>query len=229
MSETLRIALVSEGVTDYIVIGAAISAILGERSFDLTLLQPESSAAFMGGDAGIHGGGWKGVFNWCQKSAKSPATRQILLQTYDLLIFHLDADVGEDPNENNWPAGLPLIVNCPPASDKTDALRLVILGWLGLSAASPQFLFCTPSKNTEAWVVWLFCPNDRELNRYRNSWECYASPHKRLAQLPKATRFDKNEEDYKIRSKEFSQRWPELVAELSQAARFQKEFLAAIP
>jgi len=48
MSETVRIALVAEGVTDYEVVRAAVWSMLKGRSFDLKLLQPEGSVAFTG-------------------------------------------------------------------------------------------------------------------------------------------------------------------------------------
>ena len=40
----LRIGLVAEGKTDLIIIEAALQSILGDRSFLITLLQPETSA-----------------------------------------------------------------------------------------------------------------------------------------------------------------------------------------
>ena len=70
MSSPVRIALVSEGITDYVVLKAAIESMLDGRSFILTLLQPEGSVAFSGGgNAGPFGGGWKGVHRWCLQSA----------------------------------------------------------------------------------------------------------------------------------------------------------------
>lgn len=227
--EPLRLALVAEGITDFVVIRAAISAIVGERAFDLTLLQPEESVAFVGaGDAGILGGGWKGVWRWCEQNARNLPARDVLFQTYDLLILHLDADVGEDPNEREWPPGLPCHLPCPPASDKTDALRDIALGWLQMETAPPQLVFCTPSKSTEAWMVWLFCRGDRELNRYRETWECYTQPVNRLAQQPKKLRFVKKEADYQRRSAAIEKGWPELVESLSQAARFDAEVRARL-
>ena len=60
MSKTVRIGLVAEGVTDYEILRGAMESMLGGRSFDLKLLQPEESVAFTGGgDAGYLGGGWK--------------------------------------------------------------------------------------------------------------------------------------------------------------------------
>ena len=46
MSDPIRIALVAEGPTDGIVIGAAIGSILGTKPFILKQLQPEESLAF---------------------------------------------------------------------------------------------------------------------------------------------------------------------------------------
>src|ERR1700692_65308 len=57
MSNTLRIALVAEGVTDYEVLRAAVESMLNGQSFDIKLLQPEGSVAFTGaGNAGPRGG-----------------------------------------------------------------------------------------------------------------------------------------------------------------------------
>lgn len=77
MSEPLRIAVVAEGVTDFAVIEAAIAAMLAERPFVLTALQPEGNVAFTGGgEAGPFGGGWKGVYRWCP-AGSSARRRQI--------------------------------------------------------------------------------------------------------------------------------------------------------
>lgn len=98
MSEPLRIALIAEGITDYDVIGATVASMLHGRSFNLKLLQPEESVAFTGsGHAGEFGGGWKGVYRWCRQAAarsEGHLRDDPLFLTYDLLLIHLDADVG---------------------------------------------------------------------------------------------------------------------------------------
>lgn len=227
MSEPLRIALVAEGVTDYVVFKAAVEHLIDQRSHDFTLLQPEGSVAFVGaGNAGILGGGWKGVYKWCQQNAEDTFLLNVLFRTYDVLILHLDADVGENPNEKDWPAGLPCIKPCPPVSEKTDALRAVVLGWLGLTEAPDNIVFCIPSKSTEAWMMWLFFPDDREMER--QNWECYPDPASRLSQQRKAQRFRKNQADYQARFATICQRWPELSAALSEARRFEDDFLVAL-
>lgn len=236
MSDTLRIALVAEGVTDYEVISAAIEAMLGDRSFVLQLLQPEGSLAFTsGGDAGSFGGGWKGVYRWCcQLLLRSQClSDDPLFLNYDLFILHLDADVaGEDPaNAKTDPiqelAGqLPCEQPCPPAKTTTNPLRKIMLAWVGESATPPNSILCTPSKNTETWIMAAFFPHDKDMNK--RGWECHPNPEIRLSQQPKKTRFDKSQGEYAIRKPEFQAQWPALTERLTEAKRFQAEFMAAV-
>lgn len=48
----LRIALVAEGPTDYVLIEAALKAVLGKQTFVLTQLQPEVTSPSFGGGWG---------------------------------------------------------------------------------------------------------------------------------------------------------------------------------
>jgi hypothetical protein len=237
MSSTIRIALVGEGVTDFEVLRAAIDSMLDGRSFDLKLLQPEGSVAFTGGgNAGPFGGGWKGVYKWCRQAALrggGSLSGDPLFIGYDLLILHLDADVaGEDPaNDLIDPvldlAGLlPCEQACPPPSATTGALRLVILSWVGETRTPPRTILCTPSKSTEAWVMAAFFPNDREMTR--RGWECYPNPDSRLAQQRSSQRFSKRQADYEARAPELGVGWPAIAAKLSEAKRFQEDFMTAV-
>lgn len=151
MSETLRVALVCEGTTDRIVINSAITSLLGPRDFSLTQLQP---------DARQIGTGWPGVYKWSRQAADQAGGSlrdNPLFDSFDVLVVHLDADVaGTTYGSANIIApsmDLPCANPCPPPSDTTDALREVILGWLGEGAIPPKTVFCTPSKSTEAWVL----------------------------------------------------------------------------
>jgi hypothetical protein len=237
MSSTIRIALVGEGVTDFEVLRAAIDSMLNGRSFDLKLLQPEGSVAFTGeGNAGPLGGGWKGVYKWCRQAALrggGSLSGDPLFIGYDLLILHLDADVaGEDPaNDRIDPvpdlAGvLPCEQPCPPPAATTGALRLVILSWAGEGQTPPRTVLCTPSKSTEAWVMAAFFPNDREMAR--KGWECHANPEVRLAQQPLAHRFSKRQADYEARALRLRVACPAIAAKLSEAQRFQDDFMTAV-
>jgi hypothetical protein len=236
MSETMRIALVAEGITDYEVLSAAVESMLGDRSFDLKLLQPEESVAFSGGgDAGPLGGGWRGVYRWCLQlvgRSGGKLSDDPLFTAYDLLLLHLDADVAsEDPTKGKYPipalAGvLPCAKPCPPSNATTDRLRRVMLSWIGEAAPPPQTVFCTPSKNMEAWVMAVFFPRDKEM--VKMGWECHPKPEARLAQQPKDQRFAKRREDYASRKTEFSDRWPTIAGRLTEARRFREDFMSAV-
>ena len=226
MSDTVRIGLVSEGITDFVFINSAIESMMADRPFILRLLQPEESVAFTGGgSAGSLGGGWRGVHKWCQQSALR--TRGTLIEDplfigHDLLILHLDADVAAEDLAGDLPCEQP----CPPPSATTDHLRVVMLSWLGETAMPERTVLCTPSKSTEAWVVACCFPNDTGVSK--TTWECFPNPAVRLAQQPRPQRFTKSRADYEQRHATFVQRWPAIATTMSEAARFHSDFTAAV-
>lgn len=237
MSETLRIALVAEGVTDFVVLNAAIESMLNGRSFELKLLQPEGSVAFgSSGDAGQLGGGWKGAYQWCSQTIERSGGKvrsDVLFSTYDILVLHLDADVAcEDPA--NWPVNplvelegvLPCDQPCPPPSSTTNLLRQAMLSWIGETQTPPRTVLCTPSKSTEAWIMAIFFPHDKQMAR--KGWECHPKPESRLAQQPVKSRFSKSQSDYQKRSTEIQEGWPRIAKQLSEARRFETDLLATV-
>ena len=237
MSNTLRIALVAEGVTDYVVLKATIESMLDGRSFDMKLLQPEGSVAFAGaGSAGPLGGGWRGVYKWCLQSAQrggGSVRGDPLFVSYDILILHLDADVaGEDPA--NYPVNpidrlsgtLPCAQPCPPPKDTTEQLRRLLLSWVGEVDAPQRTVLCTPSKCTETWVIAIFFPHDGQM--IKKGWECHPNPESRLAQQPKARRFGKSQADYQAKAAGIQEGWPRIANRLSEAKRFQDDFMAVV-
>ena len=237
MSDLLRIALVAEGVTDYEVIYAAVSSMLGGRPFLLSLVQPEGSLAFSAsGAVGSMGGGWEGVYHWTgslRDRAKRLSDDAAIFAGHDLFIMHLDADVAEeDPaNYKNRPypelkVALPCAEACPPPSATTNRLRKVMLEWLGETTLPSFAVLCTPSKSTEAWVVPICCPEDKDA--LQEKWECRTSPENRLGQQPKDKRFSKRQADYRKRRDQLKAGWGAIAGRLSEAERFQKEFLAAV-
>lgn len=234
MSRVLRIAIVAEGITDYVVLSAAVKSILGARPYSLHLLQPEESKAFTGhGNAGPLGGGWPGGYKWCVQAAERSGQLRDdpLFFTYDLLVLHLDADVASENPGAHVPSHplaseLPCHAPCPPAKATTDRLRTLMLSWVGERETPPGTVLCTPSKSTEAWVMAMFFPGDRQMDR--TGWECFGKPENRLPQQPLARRFSKREKDYRARLDQMRQRWPDVVDRLSEASRFQTELLTAL-
>ncbi len=119
-----RVNLVCEGPTDLDVLRAVLDAHLNGEDYQLTMLQPEGS--LYGGDAGPHGGGWKGVRSWCLEVAAQGGLRAIhaLADDVDLLVIHVDGDIAGEPE-------LDLAQPCPPPEDTVHAVEHMVLSWLG--------------------------------------------------------------------------------------------------
>lgn len=235
MSEPIRIALVAEGITDAVVLKAALKSILAPRTFTLRLLQPEESLAF--GAAGPLGGGWGGVYKWCLQAAKRGggqlSSDGLLFDSCDALIVHVDADVADktyrSANVEQAPGALdlPCAAACPPVQATISALQPVVLSWCGESAVPPKTIVCIPSKSTEAWVVSALFPNDAANNA---GLECMPDPVNRLTQRPKLDgRIKKSEADYRKNDAALEEAWPRLTGQFDQASSFQADVLVVLP
>jgi hypothetical protein len=97
-----------------------------------------------------------------------------------------------------------------------------MLSWVGETEVPPKTVLCTPSKNTEAWVMAVFFPLDSEMKK--KGWECHPTPGTRLGQKPKKDRFSKSRGDYEQRKAQISSAWPTLTLKLSEASRFRDDF-----
>jgi hypothetical protein len=234
MSDPLRIGLVAEGVTDKLVIGAAIENLLGGRSYILRLLQPEESLAFGCAAPSVsQGRGWGGVYLWCKGIRQRNGGRlagDMLFSEYDILILHLDADVAgkrySDCGIVDAENDLPCEEACPPPAATTDRLRNVILRWVGEVTLPGKTVLCTPSKSSEAWVVAALFPDDRVMTK--RGWECSPNPERRLGTRKRGERVRKSESDYKLIQERITQSWPRLRNELSEARRFSDDFVDAV-
>ncbi len=232
MSDPLRVAMAVEGPTDEIVLRAAIKSLLPNRALSFTLLQPEFSLAFShwGGKTGL---GWSGVYHWCRQTADEGGGRvstASLFNFHDLLVAQVDADVAgmtyQSGNIDDKTKDLPCEKPCPPPSDTTDALRSVILRWMGETRTPDRVVLCTPSKSLETWVMATLFPRNQVLARHH--WECYAIPEAQLRQQPKSKRIRKCTEDYQAKRPQFHDEWPRVSKKLTEADRFSKEFLAVV-
>ena len=234
MSEPVRIAVAVEGPTDAVVLRAILKALLRGTEFQFQTLQPEGSAAFGSAPFGKTGAGWAGVYRWCRQAVlegDGAVSGSSALSNHDVLVVQVDADVaGEayaDGNIRDAPRDdLPCEEPCPPPDRTTNALRAVIVNWLGERERPRRTVLCTPSKSMEAWVIAAVWPDNRVIRR--GNWECHRRPEGQLAALPKAKRFAKRLYDYRQKEDEIESAWPKVSARLTEAARFEREFLAAM-
>lgn len=219
-----RIALVAEGPTDFVIIEAALKAIL-QRPFVLNQLQPEPTRPEMGG-------GWGGVFKWCQEFRQRGMANlesDPTLSDFDLIIVHLDADVADKDYAECGPAveqaaltlhALPCSQPCPPPSNSVVALETVLLSWLGISSRGSKSLFCIPSKSTEAWLSAATLPVNHTL---LTGLECNLDIQTRLAQLPRAQRIRKSVREYRNLAGAVTSQWGQVKTRCTQAALFDQQ------
>ena len=233
MSEPLRVAAAVEGPTDAIVLRAILGALLPDTDFVFQTLQPEGSAAFGSAPSGNTGAGWVGVYRWSRQSAcegGGSVSGSSALSNHDVLIVHVDADVAgktyASGNIQDAPCeDLPCEAPCPPPDETTNALRAVVLNWLGEHERPSRIVLCTPSKSIEAWVLAAVWPEGDVVRR--DDWECRPNPKGQLAALPMHRRFGKLPDDYRCKQGDMERAWPEVSARLTEAARFEAEFLSA--
>ena len=193
MSE-LRIALVAEGPTDYVLIEAALKAVL-PQPFILTQLQPEATRPDLGQ-------GWSGVLKWCQAASQrhqGPLELDPTLLGFDLLILHLDVDVSTMAYHDCGPETaalaqqlgwehLPCAVMCPPVSDTVSALTTVVHSWLRPATTGQQTVLCLPAQSSGTWLAAALLP---ATHRLLTNTECNLGVENGLAILPKAERVKK--------------------------------------
>jgi hypothetical protein len=218
-----RIALIAEGPTDFIVIEAALKAVL-QRPFVLIQLQPERTRPEMGG-------GWGGVFKWCQgfrSRGASSIEADPTLSLFDLVIIHLDADVAGKQYADCGPAvaqaaatlqGLPCHQPCPPPVNTVAALEVVLLSWLGIAAVGPKSLLCIPSKASDAWLAAAMLPGGHVL---LTGLECNLNLEMALSQLPKNQKIKKAVREYRTHAETITQRWQQVKGHCTQACVFEQ-------
>jgi hypothetical protein len=229
MSE-LRVALIAEGPTDSVLIEAALKAILRDRPFTLTTLQPEPTRPRMGT-------GWCGVFKWCREFA---ASSHVSLETdptlpgFDLFVIHVDTDVADKSYADGGEAvstaaqgllSLPCAQPCPPPAGAADELRKRVLAWLGLVQVGPRTVLCVPSKGIEAWLAAGVLDKDHPL---LIGLECKLSLETQLAGLPKDERIKKSRREYVMHAGSMTREWARVTQTCTQAARFHRDVHAAL-
>ena len=236
MSDVLRIGFAVEGSTDLVMLEAAVAAILPEYELETVRLQPEVSDSFVA-IAGTTGFGWPGVYRWCREAVEKGGgsiSGGPVLESYDAVVLQLDADVAgatyaqghiDDPTGD-----LPCEKPCPPPEATTDALRLVLLRWLGEASEPKKLAICMPSKSLEAWILAGLYPTDAVVKS--GAVECRLKPERLLSGKPSKGRMvsgtHKDFDMYRNRASEFAQKWASLEKKCTHAKRFAVELRTAV-
>ena len=227
----LRIALVAEGPTDYVIIQAALKAFLPDP-FVMTQLQPEATTPAMGN-------GWCGVLKWCYSAAQrhsGPIEQDPTLVGYDIVIIHLDVDVALMSYSNcgsectrlaqmcDWES-LPCAQTCPPVSSTCQALQTTLDSWLGQATFGPQSVVCLPAQSTGTWLAAAILPSGHPL--LANA-ECNPGVENALPKLPQKNRVKKTQREYQMQAHHVTKNWGQVKTLCSQAQIFEADMLSAL-
>jgi len=234
MYKPVRVAFVMEGPTDYVVLRAALRALLGGRDFEPTNIWPELDENLRPKSEA----GWGGVYKWCRQvldQADGPARENPIFALNDIVVIQVDADVArmkyqdygiEDAPNDELRHGT-CEKDCPPPSATTDSVRTVMLGWLDETLAPPHAVLCTPSKNLETWVlVGLFPENEQAT---KPNVECRWGLELQLRKHGLMKGRKKLIDAYEANEKRFQAAWPSVRQKCSEAERFSADFLALVP
>lgn len=238
----LRIALVAEGKTDYFIIEAVLRAILGNRTFILTQLQPENNAT-------MRGEGWAGVVKWCtqekQRQEEQPRILPCILSLdcychefeYDCLIIHIDGDVAgfeysdadlsavaEDQNFSP----LPCVQDpCPPIAPTISNLVNVIKSWLGSVSLGNTCILCIPAQSLETWLAAAKWGRTIPYKSPHTVCECLSIDLQ--TNRPKNLKIRKTVMEYKKHAFNITNNWGTVKNICNQAKNFETEVLRVIP
>ncbi|MDF2155007.1 hypothetical protein [Vibrio sp. CAU 1672] len=226
----LRIALVAEGPTDYVIIEAALKAFL-PCTFILNQLQPEATKPEMGN-------GWGGVLKWCSMADDrfaGPIDQDPTLNSYDLIIIHLDVDVSTfqymncgwetalKAEEKGWLA-LPCVQADKPISETVNTLRQVLESWLG-QASVGSGIVCLPAQSSGTWLAAALLDSEHPLLK---DAESDIDLENKLGRLPKALRVKKTKREYMLKAPELTSGWGKVKDICIQAGQFEVDVLEAI-
>jgi hypothetical protein len=229
-----NVRLVCEGSTDHVVLEAVLLAHLNSPDFRVSRLQPDAS--LYGGDAGPHGGGWKGVRGWCHSVRDAGGIQSVgtLPEDVDLLVIHVDADIllDEEHDANN---------PCPPPDANILAAEAIVMQWLGLTTLPEKVLIWVPSMATEAWLLRAVFPALPEsvsclINPPPSVCvECFEDPAAALeGKSPRLVRrkgkdLKKIVKAYRDANPLVSEAWGDLAQSMWSAGRLQQGLLRWIP
>ena len=206
----MRVAVVSEGVSDAIVVEAVARH-----------LEPAVLVDFIWPDTSMSGRpfGWRGVRSWCNEFGPNLEVfmRGVAGLEYDVLALHADCSM----------AHLLSIANpCPPAATTANALGAAVLGWLP-RAPTCWIVPMTPSLTTDAWIAAALAPPYMP----RVPLECDPHVEKELARrhlLPRRNGEVKKPRDtYRKLVADMMTRWDHVTATCEQAAAFEARLTAA--
>ena len=222
-----QVYFVTEGVTDQILLEGLIEEWLAGEDFLANRIQPPSSEYANGIETRLSEG-WRGVVGWV--SGETPAlraSRDEIIRKADLLVVHVDADVGRDSQFRD-PAYISAI---PPVDAFCEHVRQALIEMFG-GTVPEKAVLCIPAQDLEAWAVASLHPDLADANA---PIDCFGNPGSILANRNpyrllryKDGKLRKLVDRYKNALHDFVDHWSECTLRTSQAMRFETEVAAVL-
>ena len=161
------VGIIAEGGRDFPIFEAVIKKLCPTVK-DVKRIHPpvDEISARRRGD--VHTTGWTGVQHWCQRWGPRLTRFMDYGDPLDLLVIAVDATIAHNEAIN-------LEKPCPPASDTTDALRDLVVQWIGCQPPC-NVVIVVPSKTPDSWVYAAVIGGDELL-------ECELEPLEKLASI----------------------------------------------
>jgi hypothetical protein len=140
----LRVGIVAEGPSDWIVLQEVMKTVHSETEF--VRLHPNQILSSRLGQ------GWRGVKAWC---VENRSQLDLIMagggeSPLNVLVIHADCSMANKAKLDR---------PCPPASDTAIGLaRAIEIEWLGCDPRPEYIVIATPSQSSDAWVVATFDP-----------------------------------------------------------------------
>jgi hypothetical protein len=214
-SNKLRVGLVSEGPSDWLVLEAVMRSLNADIEFerlrpDVTLTNQQP--------------GWRGVRAWCQENGRrlEVLMKGVIGRPLHLLVVHVDCSMADKVDAER---------PCPPATDTSGSLRQIIgTSWINHSPVPSFLLIACPAQCHESWIVATLDPPYKNLANI----ECDKTVENELARLRLLRRNSKGEvKKQAVRYQPLAEREGQmfdLVCErCGTAAEFRRLFLLAVP
>ncbi|WP_380184222.1 hypothetical protein [Kalamiella sp. sgz302252] len=221
-----RIAVACEGPSDFIVIEAALKAVL-KVPFVLSRLPGEAILAQTGG-------GWGGVIKWCYSMAEMAKSGNFTrladlpgLEGFDAVIIHLDVDVAGMHYQQCGSAiaalaghagWLALPCQQPTLTATILSLQQTIASWIApVILAGPMNLFCLPAQAMEAWLAAAVLPQGHAL---LSNIELTPNLSSRFKGLPAKLKLTKSNACYRQNAHLVTRNWQAIQLICPQAKAF---------
>lgn len=207
----MRIGIVAEGPSDWIVLEEIIRAIHHVAEFER--LRPEQP---------VGPTGWRGVKAWCEEYGEKLTTLMLGVENrpLDLIVIHVDTSMADKVGADR---------PCPPASATGTALRQTIQqSWLGLDTLPGNIILATPSKSSDAWTIAALDPPSENIRHIECDFEIERELVQRFRFRLRDGQVKKPQSKYKEIAKEIGLNLVRVRTACSEADRFCNDFTAFV-